>query len=90
MRIKCGLSWRGENSLRSKYRTGTARTNPKTLFRHPETSSKEEQDVIAGYSLGANSYVRKPRRLCRVPRGGKDSGRVLADEDPAVTGAELE
>ena len=24
------------------------------------TSSKEEQDVIEGYSLGANSYVRKP------------------------------
>ena len=24
------------------------------------TSSKEEQDMIAGYSLGANSYVRKP------------------------------
>lgn len=24
------------------------------------TSSKEEQDVIRGYSLGANSYVRKP------------------------------
>ena len=24
------------------------------------TSSKEEQDVINGYSLGANSYVRKP------------------------------
>jgi two-component system response regulator len=24
------------------------------------TSSKEEQDLIAGYSLGANSYVRKP------------------------------
>jgi two-component system, response regulator len=24
------------------------------------TSSKEEQDLFAGYSLGANSYVRKP------------------------------
>ncbi len=24
------------------------------------TSSKEDQDVIAGYRLGANSYVRKP------------------------------
>jgi two-component system, response regulator len=24
------------------------------------TSSKEEQDIIKGYSLGANSYVRKP------------------------------
>ncbi|MBN3926891.1 response regulator [Nostoc sp. NMS4] len=24
------------------------------------TSSKEEQDLINGYSLGANSYVRKP------------------------------
>ncbi len=24
------------------------------------TSSREEQDVIAGYDLGANSYVRKP------------------------------
>lgn len=24
------------------------------------TSSKEEQDIVAGYSLGANSYVRKP------------------------------
>jgi two-component system response regulator len=24
------------------------------------TSSSEEQDIIAGYSLGANSYVRKP------------------------------
>ena len=24
------------------------------------TSSKEERDLVNGYSLGANSYVRKP------------------------------
>jgi two-component system response regulator len=24
------------------------------------TSSQEQQDIIAGYELGANSYVRKP------------------------------
>jgi len=24
------------------------------------TSSKEQEDVVEGYSLGANSYVRKP------------------------------
>ena len=24
------------------------------------TSSREEQDLIAGYELGANSYIRKP------------------------------
>jgi two-component system response regulator len=40
----------------------SVRDNPKTK-RLPVvllTSSKEDQDVLAGYDLGANSYVRKP------------------------------
>jgi len=40
----------------------TMRADPRTALLPTVilTSSKEEQDVIAGYSLGANSYVRKP------------------------------
>jgi CheY-like chemotaxis protein len=38
------------------------RANPNTKFLPVVilTSSKEEQDIINGYSLGVNSYVRKP------------------------------
>jgi two-component system response regulator len=38
------------------------RADPRTLYVPVVilTSSKEEQDLIGGYSLGANSYVRKP------------------------------
>jgi two-component system response regulator len=40
----------------------TMRADPRTALLPTVilTSSKEEQDVVAGYSLGANSYVRKP------------------------------
>jgi len=38
------------------------RSNPNTKFLPVVilTSSKEDQDLVNGYSLGANSYVRKP------------------------------
>ena len=38
------------------------RADPRTQFLPVVilTSSKEEQDLISGYALGANSYVRKP------------------------------
>jgi len=39
--------------MRADYRT---KLTPVAIF----TSSVEEQDLINGYSLGANSYVRKP------------------------------
>jgi CheY-like chemotaxis protein len=39
--------------MRADYRT---KLIPVTIF----TSSVDEQDLINGYSLGANSYVRKP------------------------------
>jgi len=39
--------------MRADYRT---KLTPVAIF----TSSLEEQDLINGYSLGANSYVRKP------------------------------
>jgi two-component system response regulator len=38
------------------------------------TSSKEEQDLISGYSLGANSYVRKPVDFAEFLEAAKHLG----------------
>ena len=38
------------------------------------TSSREEQDLIAGYSLGANSYVRKPVDFLQFTEAVKQLG----------------
>ena len=47
--------------MRADYRT---KLIPVTIF----TSSVDEQDLINGYSLGANSYVRKPVDFVRFSK----------------------
>lgn len=47
--------------MRADYRT---KLIPAAIF----TSSLEEQDLINGYSLGANSYVRKPIEFSRFTK----------------------
>jgi two-component system response regulator len=46
----------GLNVLKQVRATETTKLLPIVIL----TSSKEEQDLIQGYGLGANSYVRKP------------------------------
>ena len=38
------------------------------------TSSNEAQDVIRGYNLGANSFVRKPVEFARFLEAAKQIG----------------
>jgi len=38
------------------------------------TSSKEEQDLINGYNLGANSYIRKPVDFCQFTEAIRHMG----------------
>ena len=42
------------------------------------TSSREEQDVIAGYDLGANAYVVKPVEFASFTRAIRDLGSFWA------------
>lgn len=53
------------------------------------TSSKEEQDLISGYSLGANSYIRKPvdfTQFAEAVRQLKLYWLVLNEQPPANGG----
>ena len=49
------------------------------------TSSREEQDIISGYSLGANSYIRKPVDFCQFTEAIRQIGLYwLVLNEPAV------
>lgn len=55
------------------------------------TSSKEEQDLIAGYSSGANSYIRKPvdfTQFAEAARQLKLYWLVLNEQPPANGGSQ--
>jgi two-component system, response regulator len=52
------------------------------------TSSKEEQDLIQGYSLGANSYMRKPVDFAKFMEAARILGvfwLTMNEPPPAVT-----
>ena len=50
------------------------------------TSSKEEQDLVDGYSLGANSYIRKPVDFNQFTEAVRQLGLywLLLNESPPV------
>jgi two-component system, response regulator len=52
------------------------------------TSSKEEQDLLKGYSLGANSYVRKPVDFAQFVEATRQLGLywLVLNEMPPATG----
>jgi CheY-like chemotaxis protein len=53
------------------------------------TSSKEQQDLINGYGLGANSYVRKPVDFTQFVEAVRQLGLywLILNEPPPKTGA---
>jgi two-component system response regulator len=52
------------------------------------TSSKEEQDVVNGYSLGANSYIRKPVDFDQFVEAARQLGLywLVLNEGPPARG----
>jgi two-component system response regulator len=53
------------------------------------TSSKEERDIIAGYNLGANSYVRKPVDFAQFSEAVRQLGLywLVLNEPPPTQGS---
>ena len=49
------------------------------------TSSKEEEDIVTSYALGANAYVRKPVEFSEFAQAAKTLGLfwLLLNESPA-------
>jgi len=52
------------------------------------TSSREEEDVLRGYALGANAYVRKPVEFTEFIQAAKTLGLfwLLLNETPPMPG----
>ncbi len=50
------------------------------------TSSREESDIVSGYSLGANSYVRKPVDFSQFTEAIRELGLywILLNETPPI------
>jgi two-component system response regulator len=51
------------------------------------TSSKEEKDMVTGYKLGANSYVRKPVDFTEFVEAARQLGLywLVVNEPPPQT-----